>query len=117
MQARGERHQRLFHAFSRQGANEILVASVAQWEEDQKDAHHTGAEESGLCQAIEQISERQDLLAAWLEKMKTFKRMLRTIFTNRFFNEKCDVIFWRANLCCVRGMCCDELQKESQRSS
>ena len=36
MQARGERHQRLFHAFSRRGANEILFASVARQEEHQR---------------------------------------------------------------------------------
>ena len=29
--ARGEKNQRLFQVFSRQGANEILVASVARW--------------------------------------------------------------------------------------
>ena len=29
MQAKGEKHQRLFQVFSRQGAKELLVASVA----------------------------------------------------------------------------------------
>ena len=33
MKARGENNQRLFRVFSRQGAKEILVASVARWEE------------------------------------------------------------------------------------
>ena len=32
-QARGEQRQRLFQIFSRQGAKEILVASVARWED------------------------------------------------------------------------------------
>ena len=32
-QARGEKHQRLIQIFSRQGAKELLVASVARWEE------------------------------------------------------------------------------------
>ena len=33
VQARGEQHQRLSQIFTRQGAKEILVASVARWEE------------------------------------------------------------------------------------
>ena len=32
-QARSEKRKKLFQIFSRQGANEILVASVARWEE------------------------------------------------------------------------------------
>ena len=36
MQARGEGRQRLFQAFNRQGAKEILVASLARWEEHQR---------------------------------------------------------------------------------
>ena len=32
-QARGEQHHRLLQIFSRQGAKEILVASVSRWEE------------------------------------------------------------------------------------
>ena len=36
VQARGERHQRLFQAFKRQGAKELLVASLARWEEHRR---------------------------------------------------------------------------------
>ena len=35
MQARGEGHQRLFQGFNRQGAKEMVVVRVAQWEENQ----------------------------------------------------------------------------------
>ena len=36
MQARGEGHQRLFQAFNLQGAEELLVGSLARWEEHQR---------------------------------------------------------------------------------
>ena len=33
MNAKGEKHQRLFHTFSQQGVSEFMVASVARWDE------------------------------------------------------------------------------------
>ena len=62
LQARVEGHQRLFHTFSRQGASEILVVSVARWEEHQRVLIMLEQKSQELCQAIEQKSERQELL-------------------------------------------------------
>ena len=70
MQARGERHQRLFHASSQQGANEVLVASVARWDERERMLIILEQRSHQLCQANEQISERQEPLAAQMEWMK-----------------------------------------------
>ena len=74
MQARGERRQRLFHAFSKQGANEILVASAARRDEHQIMLIILEQKSQELCQAIKQVSERHDLLAAQMERMKTLQK-------------------------------------------
>ena len=68
MQARGERHRRLFHAFSQQGANVILVASVARWDEHQR-MLTLEQKSQELCQAI-----ARQLLAAQMERMKTLQK-------------------------------------------
>ena len=57
-QARGERHQRLFQIFSRQGAKEILVAGVARWEHLRL-LIVLDAKCLDLGEAIEQLSEKQ----------------------------------------------------------
>ena len=73
-QARGEIHQRLFHAFSQQGAIEILVASAARRDEHQRMLIILEQKSQELCQAIEQVSERHDLQAAQMERMKTLQK-------------------------------------------
>ena len=77
MQAGDEGHQRLFQAFSRQGANEVLVASVARWEEHERRRIILKQTSQELCHATEQISERQNCwLPRWRER-RLCKRMLR----------------------------------------
>ena len=74
VQARGEEHQRLFQVFSRQGAQAILVASVARWEKYQKMLIFLEQTCQELCQTVEQMSERQELLAALMESEKSLQK-------------------------------------------
>ena len=62
-QARSEKHKKLFQIFSRQGAKEILVASMARWEEHLTMLMILERECSDLSEAILQLSEKQELLA------------------------------------------------------
>ena len=64
MHARGERHQQLFYPLSQHGAKDILVASVARWDEHERMLIILEQKSQELCQAIEQTSEMQELLAA-----------------------------------------------------
>ena len=61
-QARGEQHQRLFQIFSRQGATEILVASVARWKEHQRMLIVLERRCLDLSEAVEKPTEKQELL-------------------------------------------------------
>ena len=74
LHARGERHQTLFHASNQQGANEALVASVARWDEHERMLIILEQKCQELCRAIEQKSERQELLAAQMERTKTLQK-------------------------------------------
>ena len=55
--------QNMFHIFSRQGATEILVASVARWEEHPRMLIVLNRKCLDLSEAIEHLSEKQELLA------------------------------------------------------
>ena len=59
MQARGEKHQRLVQVFSRKVAKEILVASVARWEEHLRMPIFLKWKCQEICQTVEQMSEKQ----------------------------------------------------------
>ena len=89
MQARGEGHQRLLQAFSRQGANKILVASVARLEEHQRVLIILEQKRQELCQPFEQTSERQKLLAARLEKMWVLQKEAPDKFHEQMFLFSC----------------------------
>ena len=56
---RGEQQQILFQIFSRQGAKEILVASVARWEEHLRMLIVPERRCLDLSDAVEQLSEKQ----------------------------------------------------------
>ena len=70
LHAKGERQQRLFRTFSQKGTSDFWVASVERWDEHERMLviHEQRCLE--LCQAIEQMSERQELLAAVMERKK-----------------------------------------------
>ena len=61
-QARSEQRKKLFQIFSRQGANEILVASIARWEEHLRTLVVLEREEE-----IEHLNEKQEVLASLME--------------------------------------------------
>ena len=53
MQARGDKHQRLFQVFGRQGAKDILVAQCGAMGGVPKDPHLSGAEKcQQFCQCV-----------------------------------------------------------------
>ena len=66
----GERQQTLFHSFSQKGSSDFWVASVERLDEHERMLviHEQRCLE--LCQATEQMSERQELLAAVMERKK-----------------------------------------------
>ena len=63
-QARGEQHQRLFQIFSRQGAREILVVSVARWQGHLQILIVLERNCQNLSEAVGQLSEKQKLLTS-----------------------------------------------------
>ena len=60
--ARGEKHRRLFHAFSVQGLSDFLVASVAPGDENTRMLEIHEQESLELRQSIKYMSERQEKL-------------------------------------------------------
>ena len=60
-QARGEKHKKMFQIFSRKGAKEILVASVARWEEHQRMIMVLERECLDLSEAIEPLRAKMRL--------------------------------------------------------
>ena len=67
--------------------NEILVASVARWEEHQMMLIRLEQKCQELCQVIEQMSERQELLAALMESKKSPQKEAPEEFHRRIFQE------------------------------
>ena len=68
MHARAERQQRLFHTFSRKRTSDFWVATVERWDEHEcmLVIHEQKCQE--LCQAIEQMGEREKLLVGMVER-------------------------------------------------
>ena len=73
-EARGEQHQRVFHIFSRQRAKEILVDSVARWEEHLRILIVLERRCLDLSEAVGQLSEKQELLATLMESKKSLQK-------------------------------------------
>ena len=86
-QASGEPHQRLFQIFSRQGAKEILVASVERWEEHPRMLKVLERECLDFSEAIEQLSEKQELLATLMESKKCLQKGAPERFQEQIFQE------------------------------
>ena len=74
-QAKGEKQKKKrIQTFSRQGAKEILVASVARWEEHLRMLMVQGRERLDVSEAIGHLSERQELLATLMESKKCLQK-------------------------------------------
>ena len=86
-QTRSEKHKRLFQTLSRQGAKEILVASVARWEEHLRMLTVQERECLDLSEAIEQLSEKQELLVTLMESKKCLQRDAPERFQKQIFQE------------------------------
>ena len=75
----------MFQAVSGQGAKKILVASLARWEEQQRMLSKLEQKNQELWQTIEQRSERQELLAAQMERMKILQKDALEKFLEQIF--------------------------------
>ena len=80
MQARDEKHQRLFQVFSGQGAKEVL-------EEHQRMLIFLEQKCQEICQTVEQRSERQELLATLMGSQKSLQKDGREEFQVQIFQE------------------------------
>ena len=79
-QARCEKRKKLLQIFSRQGANEIPVASVARWEEHLRMLIVLGRECLELREEFEHLSEKPEVLAALMEGKMSMQVSLLKIF-------------------------------------
>ena len=73
-QPRGEKRKKMFQVLSRQGAKEIMIASVARWEEHLRILTVLDRECLDLSEASENLSERRDLLATLMESKKCLQK-------------------------------------------
>ena len=87
LHARGERQQMLFHTFSQKGTSDFWTASVERWDEHERMLiiHEQKCQE--LCQAIEQQSERQELLVIVMERKKALRKEALEEFHKQIFQE------------------------------
>ena len=86
-QARGEKCKRLFQIFSRQGANEILLASMARWEEHLRMLIVLERECLELREEIEHLSEEQEVLATLMEGKMSMQKVALEDFQRQIFQE------------------------------
>ena len=84
-QTRGEKHKHLFQIFSRQGAKEVLVASVARWEEHLRMLTVLERERLELSEAIENLCEKQELLATLMGSKKCLQKDAPERFQEQIF--------------------------------
>ena len=82
-----------WHQTNRRSTSYILCCqqevkdSVERWEEHQRMLIILEQKSQESCQAIEQISERQELLAAQMERMKTLQKDAPEKFREQNFQE------------------------------
>ena len=69
-QARSRKSKKLFQIFSRQGANEIFVASLARWEEE-----------------LEHLNEKQEVLATLIEGKMSMQKVAPGKYQEKIFEE------------------------------
>ena len=87
LHARGDRHQRLFHTFSQQGRSELWLASAARWDEHERMLLLHERKCQVLCQAIEHMGEKQEMLMAMMERKKIMQREAPEGFQKQTFQE------------------------------
>ena len=86
-QARSEKRKNLFQIFSRQGANEILVTSMARWEEHVRVLIVVERECLELSEEIEHLSEKQEVLATLMEFKMSMQKVAPEDFQGLIFQE------------------------------
>ena len=79
--------QKMFQIFSRQGSQEILVASIPRWEEHLKMLMILERECLDLSEAIRQLSEKQELLATLMEGKMSLQKVAPEEFRRQIFQE------------------------------
>ena len=81
------RTQKPFQIFSRQGANEILVAGMARWEEQLRMLIVLERECLELREEIEHLTEKQEVLATLMEGKMSMQRVASEDFQRQIFQE------------------------------
>ena len=86
-QARSGKRKKLFQIFSRQGTNEILVASMERWEEYLRMFIVLERECMELKGAIGLLSEKQELLATVMEGKMSMQNVAPEKYQEKIFEE------------------------------
>ena len=85
--ARGEKHKKCSSSSGDKGAKEILVASVARWEEHLRMLTVLERECLDLSEAIEHLSEKQELLAIMMESKRCLQKDAPDRFQEQIFQK------------------------------
>ena len=86
-QVRSEKSKKLFQIFSRQGANEIPVASMARWEEHLVMLVVLERECLALSQKGEHLNEKQEVLAILMEGKLSMQKVAPEKYKEKMFEE------------------------------
>ena len=86
-QARSEKHKTLLQIFSRQEANETLVACMARWEEHLRMLTVLERECQELDEAVQNLSEKQELLATLMEGKMRMQKVAPEKYQEKIFDE------------------------------
>ena len=90
-QARSEKSKKLFQICSRQGANEIVVASMARWEERLRIVVVLERECLALREEVEHLNEKQEVLATLMEGKMNMQRVAPEKYQEKIFEELKDL--------------------------
>ena len=85
--ARSEKSKKLFQIFSRQGANEILVASMAKWEEHLRMLVLLERACLALREEVEHLNEKQEVLAILMEGKMSMQKVALEKYQEKIFEE------------------------------
>ena len=79
--------KRLFQNFSRQGVNEILVASMARWKEHLGMLVVLERECLAFREAVEHLNEKQEVLTVLMEGKMSMQKVAPEKYQEKFFEE------------------------------
>ena len=86
-QARSEKSKKLFQIFSRQGVNEILVASMARWKEHLGMLVVLERECLAFREEVEHLNEKQEVLTVLMEGKMSMQKVAPEKYQEKIFEE------------------------------